>query len=228
MLSGVELWIKSRVARRPFVQAVTLRRERASGRRVRRAGVDRGEKHLLGALLLGEHFLLLLDDLCLVLEGEGEGEADEEGRGGDYPDDVSDDPAGFLDKGCGAGEGRGDGVSGGGGHDVDEGGETVVEGLVWDGLVGGDGGERVGRVCAGRGGGRVGGVVLVDDLDLDHGERGKPVWRCCGGVGDAKRCGADIETPPGCANGRGCSRRGNFGDKYLAKCSPWIMRPGVL
>lgn len=57
------------------------------------------KKYLLGTLLLGEHFLLLLHNFCLVFEGEGEGEADEEGRGGDYPDDVSDDLAGFLYEG---------------------------------------------------------------------------------------------------------------------------------
>lgn len=111
---------------------------------LRRAGVEpQRKKYLLGALLLGEHFLLLLDDFCLVFEGEGQGEADEEGGGGDYPDDVPDDPSCFLDEGGGAEEGRGDGLPGGWGHDVNEGGEAVIEGLVWDGDVGGDGGEGV-------------------------------------------------------------------------------------
>ena len=145
---------------------------------LRRAGVEQGRNgYLLGALLLGEHLLLLLDDFCLVLEGEGEGEADEECRCGDYPDDVPDDPAGFLEEGGCFGEGRGDGLSGGGGHDVDEGGEAVVEGLVRRG-VGCEGGEGVGRAGAGGRGGRVGGVVLVDDLDLDHGEE----ENACGGA----------------------------------------------
>lgn len=95
-------------------------------------------------MLLGEHFLFLLDDFCLVFEREGEGEADKEGGGGDYPDDVADNLSCLLDEGGGFGEGRDDGLSGGGGDDVDEGGEAVIKGLVWDGDVGGDGGEGVG------------------------------------------------------------------------------------
>lgn len=138
----------------------------------------------MGTLLLGEHFLLLLDDFCLVLEGEGEWETDEEGGGGDYPDDVSDDPSCFLYEGGGLAERGGDGLPGGGGDDVDEGGETVIEGLVGEGSIGCDGGEGVGGVGTGWRGGGVGRVVLVDDLDLDHRcEKAKAcvggLWRCC-------------------------------------------------
>lgn len=93
------------------------------------------KKNLLGPLLLGEHVLLLLDDFCLVLEGEGEGETDEEGGGGEYPDDVPDDLARPPDEGGGFREGGGDGLACGGGHDVDEGKEAVVEGLVCGGDV---------------------------------------------------------------------------------------------
>ena len=61
----------------------------------------------------------------------------------------------------------------GGGHDVLEGGEAVVERLVAE--LGLYGGERGGRACP-RGGVRgVGGVValvlVLDDFDLDHGCR---------------------------------------------------------
>ena len=58
--------------------------------------MKRGHCTDLGALLLCEHLLLLLDDLGLVLEHEREGQADEEGGGGDDPDEVADDLAGAL------------------------------------------------------------------------------------------------------------------------------------
>ena len=58
----------------------------------------------LCTLLLGEHLLLLLHDFRVVLEHEGEGEADEEGGGGDDPDEVADNLAGALYEACGLAE----------------------------------------------------------------------------------------------------------------------------
>ena len=91
-------WFKSQVARRVFAPVAVTNRVRASEREIEqgRGRSRRKKRHLLGTLLLCEHFLLLLHNFCLVFEGESEGKANEEGRGGDYPDDVSDDLARFF------------------------------------------------------------------------------------------------------------------------------------
>ena len=52
--------------------------------RERRCYTPAAGAHL--CLLLGEHLLLLLDDLGLVFEHEREGQADEEDGGSDDPD----------------------------------------------------------------------------------------------------------------------------------------------
>ena len=54
--------------------------------------------YLLRTLLLSEHFILLGDDLCLVLEDESERKADEKGRGCHHPDDISGDFCGALEE----------------------------------------------------------------------------------------------------------------------------------
>ena len=45
--------------------------------------------YLLCSLLLSQHFILLGNHLCFVFEDERERKANEKGRGGDYPDDIS-------------------------------------------------------------------------------------------------------------------------------------------
>lgn len=47
--------------------------------------------------MLSSHLLFLVDNLCLVLEGEGERKADEEGGSGEDPDDVADELSAGLD-----------------------------------------------------------------------------------------------------------------------------------
>lgn len=131
---------------------------------------------MLGALLLCHVLFFLGDDLCLVFKGEGEGQPDEEGGGGDDPDDISDDLAGLLYEGSGLGNLCGDVVSGGRGDDVNEGSEPVIEVFVL-GELRGDRGEGLGRGRARRRRGRVGrvlgdgGVLFLDDFDFDHGRR---------------------------------------------------------
>lgn len=78
---------------------------------------------------MGEHLLLLLHDLGLVLEHEREGQADEERRGGDDPDEVPHHLACCLYDAGGLAELVGYALPGGRGNDVGEGDNTLVEGL---------------------------------------------------------------------------------------------------
>ena len=122
--------------------------------------------------MLGVLLLLLCDNLGLVLEAERERESHEESAGGDYPHDVADHAPSRLEKAGRFGETRRDAVPCGGGHDVDEGGQSLVEGLlgVEVGLVRRqrDRGRRARRRL--RHVGRVGRILVLffDDFDLDH------------------------------------------------------------
>lgn len=138
-------------------------------------GTDEVGTHVLGTLLLSKHLLLLCNYLCLVLEAQCQREADEEGAGGDDPDDVSDDLAGRFDEARRLGEAGGDFVPSSRRNDVYESGQAFVKRLFAI-EFGADGRERDGGGRARRRGGRVRGVVLLlvlflDDLDFDHGGR---------------------------------------------------------
>lgn len=150
-------------------------RESVSGRRrenTRKDTTTRRRTYLLSTLLLSEHLLLLRNDLCLVLQAHSEGQADEECAGSDDPHEVPDETTARLDERRGGGKFCSEGMAGGRGYDVDEGGETVVEGF-FAVEVRSDGGEGDGGASAGGGLGGVGGgvglrVLLLDDLNFDH------------------------------------------------------------
>ena len=55
--------------------------------------------YLLSPLLLSEHFIFLRDNLCFVFEDESQRQADEEGRGCDYPYDISGKFCGAFEEG---------------------------------------------------------------------------------------------------------------------------------
>jgi len=57
-------------------------------------------KHLLGTLLLRNHFAFLRYYLCLIFQTQRKGEPYEEGWSGDYPDDVTNDFSADPDERC--------------------------------------------------------------------------------------------------------------------------------
>jgi hypothetical protein len=85
---------------------------------------------LLGALLLSGNLLLLGHDSSFVLEAECQRETDEESRGGDDPCELTKALADGLDDGRGSGHSGANLLACGGRDDVDQGGDTVEEGLV--------------------------------------------------------------------------------------------------
>ena len=94
------------------------------------AGFWHGAGTDLGALLLGEHLLLLLDDLGLVLEDEREGQADEKGGGGDDPDEVSDNLACRLYSAGSLSEPGSYALTGSWGNNIGKRDDTLVEGFL--------------------------------------------------------------------------------------------------
>ena len=110
-----------------------LREERKgehAGENAVKRGAPGGSRTHLSTLLLGQHLLLLLHDLRLVLEHEREREADEERGGGDDPDEVANDLACCLYCARGPAELGGYALAGGRGNDVGKGDDALVEGLL--------------------------------------------------------------------------------------------------